>query len=290
MAYAHTFRLLVKTMKKLTILLMAVAFGAALFVASACTQAVTKTVNDDAKIPAAAPENSTTEPTTAPPAEPDAVVAEFYRAYLKALAANKRLPAVAMSRYLTARMSQEVKDTTDADVVIQGQDYDETWANGVNAKGTEKLSATKSVVTVELKGKSFSQELKVTVVSQANTWKIDSVKAANAEANEAEAAGDAERVQFAKGKSAATLTGSIGKHGKKEYVLGGKKGQLLTATVSSDCASVTLDVIDKGTGQTLTENPAASYEDELPGSGDYIVRVQNSDAPICKFTLKVGIK
>jgi hypothetical protein len=99
----------------------------------------------------------------------------------------------------------------------------------------------------------------------------------------------ATRIRFARGKSSATVSGTVGKYGKKDYVVRGLKGQELSAVVSSGCASVTLDVIDKGTGQSLTE-PTTDYRDELPGTDDFIIRVQNSDLPACKFTLKVGIE
>ncbi|MBK7707981.1 MAG: hypothetical protein IPN69_04960 [Acidobacteria bacterium] len=96
------------------------------------------------------------------------------------------------------------------------------------------------------------------------------------------------RVRFAKGKSSTTLSGTVGRYGKKEYILRGMKGQELWANVSSVCESVTLDVIDNGTGQSLTD-PVTEYRDELPGTDDYVIRVQNDDLPSCRFTLKVGI-
>lgn len=99
----------------------------------------------------------------------------------------------------------------------------------------------------------------------------------------------ATRIRFAKGKSSATVSGAVGKYGAKDYVVRGNKGQELSASVNSDCESVTLDVIDKGTGQSLTD-PTTDYRDELPGTDDFIVRVQNGDLPACRFTLKVGIE
>jgi len=98
----------------------------------------------------------------------------------------------------------------------------------------------------------------------------------------------ATRIRFAKGKSSANLSGTVGRYGKKEYILRGNKGQELAASVSSECESVTLDVIDNGTGQSLTD-PTTDYRDELPGTDDFIIRVQNSDVSTCKFTLKVAI-
>lgn len=101
---------------------------------------------------------------------------------------------------------------------------------------------------------------------------------------------NATRITFAKGKSSATMTGSVGDSGMKDYILRGRKGQELTASVTSPCESVQIIVIDNGTGNVISENPSTEYADELPGTDDYIVRVQNSDSASCKFTLKVGIK
>jgi len=100
----------------------------------------------------------------------------------------------------------------------------------------------------------------------------------------------ATRIRFAKGKSSATMTGTVGDSGMKDYILRGNKGQQLTASVTSACESVQIIVIDNGTGQVISEEPATEYADELPGTDDYIIRVQNSDSASCKFTLKVGMK
>lgn len=98
------------------------------------------------------------------------------------------------------------------------------------------------------------------------------------------------RINFAKGKSSATVSGSVGDSGMKDYILHGKKGQELSATLTSACESVQIIVIDNGTGNVISEEPTTEYADELPGTDDYIVRVQNSNSASCKFTLKVGIK
>lgn len=101
---------------------------------------------------------------------------------------------------------------------------------------------------------------------------------------------NATRIRFAKGKSSATMSGTVGNSGMKDYILRGNKGQELSATVISTCESVQIIVIDNGTGNVISENPSTEYADELPGTDDYIIRVQNSDSASCKFTLKVGIK
>lgn len=101
---------------------------------------------------------------------------------------------------------------------------------------------------------------------------------------------NATRIRFAKGKSSATMSGSVGSSGMKDYIIRGNKGQELTASVTSACESVEIIVIDNGTGNVISENPSTEYADELPGTDDYLIRVQNGDSATCKFTLKVGIK
>ena len=98
------------------------------------------------------------------------------------------------------------------------------------------------------------------------------------------------RIRFAKGKNSTTISDTIGDSGKKDYIIRGNKGRVLSALVSSDCESVQIIVIDNGTGNTISETPSTEYQDELPGTDDYIIRVQNSDSTSCKFTLKVGLK
>lgn len=100
----------------------------------------------------------------------------------------------------------------------------------------------------------------------------------------------ATRIRFAKGKSSATMTRTVGDSGMKDYIIRGNKGQELSATLTSACESVQIIVIDNGTGNVISEEPSTEYKDELPGTDDYIIRVQNSDSATCKFTLKVGIK
>lgn len=86
------------------------------------------------------------------------------------------------------------------------------------------------------------------------------------------------------------MTGSVGDSGMRDYILRGKKGQELSAILISTCEGVQIIVIDNGTGNVISEEPTTDYADELPGTDDYIIRVQNSDSATCKFTLKVGIK
>ncbi|HQU82763.1 MAG TPA: hypothetical protein PKY59_06550 [Pyrinomonadaceae bacterium] len=100
----------------------------------------------------------------------------------------------------------------------------------------------------------------------------------------------ATRITFARGRSSATLSGSVsGGGGQKEYVLRGKKGQTLWANVTSSCEGVMIEVLDGGNGQSFGD-ASTEFRDELPGTDDFIIRVQNSDEGLCKFSLKVGIE
>lgn len=99
------------------------------------------------------------------------------------------------------------------------------------------------------------------------------------------------RLRFPKGKTATSVRGVVGKYGKVEYLVGGKKSQTLTTSVASGCASVSLDVLLAETGASLTDEAAPKeFSNTLPSDGDYLIRVQNSDAPDCNFTLKVDIE
>lgn len=105
------------------------------------------------------------------------------------------------------------------------------------------------------------------------------------------AAQTATRIRFARGKSAAKVSGTVGKYGKKEFVIGAKKSQFLTTSVDSGCESVTLDVLYKENGESLSgDEVLPEFSNTLPSDGDYIIRVQNSDLPSCKFTLSVAIE
>lgn len=105
------------------------------------------------------------------------------------------------------------------------------------------------------------------------------------------AAQTATRIRFARGKSSAKISGTVGKYGKKEFIIGAKKSQFLTTLVDSGCESVTLDVLYKENGESLIgDEVLPEFSNTLPSDGDYIIRVQNSDLPSCKFTLSVAIE
>lgn len=231
------------------------------------------------------------QPETATAIEPEAVVLEFYKLYLKNFIANKKLPPATMKRYLTERMLKEIKDTTDADVVIQAQDYDETWANNVNIKGKEKISNTKVIVTVELKGESFSQELEVTTLAQNKTWKIDSAKDTDAVESDTDSADTSNIkttvVKFPRGKTGADYQDTISPGETHIYVVNVRQGQYFGGQTYSDDYGVPFTVRRKD-GEEL-EVPAESVKwgGDAPESGDYEIVVSGVKKKT-KYTISIG--
>lgn len=214
------------------------------------------------------------ETTEAIAADPEPIVLEFYLFYLKELVANKKHSPEVMKRYLTDRMLKEIKDTTDEDVVIRGSDYDDTWAKNVIIKGKETVNATKSVITVELKGKDFSKALKVTVVAQAKTWKIDSVKDTSSVESTDEAAESSKVktnvVKFAAGKKVKDFEDTISPGETHVYIINVRKGQYLGAqTYSETDDDIPFTVRKKDEADLEVPEGSVKWGGEAPESGDY---------------------
>ncbi len=233
--------------------------------------------------------NSETE--TDAPSAPEPVVLEFYKLYLKALVANKNLSPDVMKRYLTTRMLSEIKDTTDADVVTQGQDYDETWANNVIIKGKEKLSDTKAVLTVELKGKEFSKTLKVTVAAQGNTWKIDAVKDTAAVEDNTDSADNANVsttiVKFPKGKTGADYEKTISPGETHIYVVNIRKGQYFGAQTYTDDYGIPFTMRLKDGEELEVPADSVKWGGDAPETGDYEIIVSGLEKAT-KYNISIG--
>ena len=84
------------------------------------------------------------------------------------------------------------------------------------------------------------------------------------------------RIRFAKGRTSATVTGTLVGNGKRTYVLGAKQAQYLSGNVSSrnDCVKFTEG--STSVGFTTT-------------SGDNIVSVTNYCSGSASFTMTVSI-
>jgi len=99
------------------------------------------------------------------------------------------------------------------------------------------------------------------------------------------------RIRIARGKTSVTLRGVVGKRGTTEYVVGVKKSQTMDVKVVSSCGNkVSLDVLYRETGESIVDEASDNFHNTLPSAGDYLVRVRNSSATVCKYKLKVGIE
>lgn len=107
---------------------------------------------------------------------------------------------------------------------------------------------------------------------------------------------EANRVKFAKGKSSATLTGTLSNDEQMEYVFGAKAGQKITLKVTSvpkgNLFSFSVDGADNIELETELDS-YADYTFTAPQTGDYLVFVKKNPTekiPKAKFFLALTIK
>lgn len=86
------------------------------------------------------------------------------------------------------------------------------------------------------------------------------------------------RIRFARGRTSATVTGQVSNGGRVCYYAGAKRGQTLSATISSGSGKV-----------TIFESGDTSYNYEIETSGDQSICVDNL-ARATSFTLTVSIR
>jgi hypothetical protein len=98
------------------------------------------------------------------------------------------------------------------------------------------------------------------------------------------------RIQFAKGKNAATIQGTTGNYGKT-YVVRARSGQKIVLTLTPR-AGVGIKVETNGTyGQQvlLREERGGTYEVGLEETGDYTIFLGSANGRSAAFTLTVKI-
>ena len=100
------------------------------------------------------------------------------------------------------------------------------------------------------------------------------------------------RVKFAKGKSSAVMEDSIIRATRNIYVLGARKGQVMTAKVRSIENNAVIQIIDpkgktpKGAGANGED--ITYWKGKLPLNGDYRIAVMGTRGN-ASFTLEVSI-
>ena len=89
------------------------------------------------------------------------------------------------------------------------------------------------------------------------------------------------RINFARGKTSATVSGTLYSDYQTSYVVGARRGQTMTVSVRSQ-GDIWLDIggNDVGEGDTI----------ELNSTDDYIITVHNDDAVTLRYSLYVSIR
>lgn len=91
------------------------------------------------------------------------------------------------------------------------------------------------------------------------------------------------RINFARGKNSTTVSGTISANGSRSYVLGAKKGQVMTLRLTSNTGDAYVDVdgTDYGSGTTTT----------LPSTDNNIrITVHTDKRRSSKFSLSITIR
>lgn len=105
------------------------------------------------------------------------------------------------------------------------------------------------------------------------------------------------QVQFAKGKSSASIKGSIKGGEDIDYVLRANAGQTLNVDFNASKGAAFFNVVPPGStfeALFVGMNDGNHYSGTLPADGDYIIRLylkgnaKDSDKPV-SYTLKIGI-
>ena len=105
-----------------------------------------------------------------------------------------------------------------------------------------------------------------------------------------------ERVQFAKGASSKTITGSIKGDASVDYVVGARAGQTMSVSLKPGNPSNYFNVLPPGSDTALFVGSSSgnTYSGRLPANGDYRVRVylmrnaaRRNEA--ANYTLTIGV-
>ncbi len=109
----------------------------------------------------------------------------------------------------------------------------------------------------------------------------------------------AKQIQFAKGKTSASVSGKIKGNEDIDYVIRARAGQTLTVDFKASKGAAYFNVMPPGSTYEAIfvgsrENNSDHFKGTLPSDGDYIIRIylmgdaKDSGKPI-NYTLKVGI-
>src|SRR5215204_3378098 len=89
------------------------------------------------------------------------------------------------------------------------------------------------------------------------------------------------RIRFARGRSSASVSGTMAANGQRTYVLGARSGQNLTATLS--CGNGKCDFAEGELHDT-------SYSEYVDRNGDVYITIHNHGGRSTNFTMTVSIQ
>ena len=89
------------------------------------------------------------------------------------------------------------------------------------------------------------------------------------------------RIRFARGRNSASVSGRMAANGSRTFVLGARRGQELTATLS--CGAGKCDFAEGDLHDT-------SYSEYVERNGDVYITIHNHSARATNFTMTVSIQ
>jgi hypothetical protein len=89
------------------------------------------------------------------------------------------------------------------------------------------------------------------------------------------------RIRFARGRTSATVSGTMAAGGARDYVLGARRGQTLTATLS--CGNGKCDFAQGDLHDT-------QYSQYVDSNGDVYITIHNHGRQATRFTMTVSIQ
>lgn len=96
------------------------------------------------------------------------------------------------------------------------------------------------------------------------------------------------RIRFARGRSAATMSGAIAAGGSRAYVLNVGQGQTMTVQVTSGNNRIDLDV--DGPGGHIEYGDNGYSQVYIDRSGDHYITINNSGRAATRFSLTVTVR
>ena len=99
------------------------------------------------------------------------------------------------------------------------------------------------------------------------------------------------RIQFAAGKSSATVSGSLKNHQEMDYVFAASKGQIVTVT-NPTWSQFDFRVFNEEHFDEGDFDSSRTYTFEIPATGDYLftIRKKQTGTRTARFSLRLTIK